>query len=113
MILLVVRVTRGRVLGGPTLLVGCGFVAAFLSGLSLWGASPSDEAGVLGFALGVVMTALGSAAAVILLRCLPPAELRVNAVALLFGCVSVGLGAMVVSETDARRVVPAHAHRGW
>lgn len=107
------RSRRARLRVPAWLLCGAAWVNGLLLGLSLWGSAPYEDAGLLSAALGLVLAALGAGAAVVLLRCLPPKEMRSNVVALLFGIVSVALGAAAVGDPKTARAVSGHSYRGW
>jgi hypothetical protein len=107
------RRRRARLHVPAWMLCGAGLVNGYLLGLSLWGFAPYEDAGLLAAVLGLALAALGTGAAVILLRCLPPQEMRSNVVALLFGIVSVALGAAAVGDPKTTQAVSSHSYRGW
>jgi hypothetical protein len=95
------------------LLCGVGLVNGLLLGLSMWGFAPYEDVGLFAAAISIVLATLGTGAAVVLLRCLPPQETRSNVVALLFGLVSVALGTAAVGDPKTTQAVSDHAYRGW
>ena len=110
----VVRRRKRARLDVPTwLLCGAGLVNGLLLGLSLWGFAPYEDGGLFAAAVGLALAALGTGAAVVLLRCLPPQETRSNVVALLFGLVSVALGTAAVGDPKTTTAVRNHSYRGW
>lgn len=105
---------RGVRLQVPTwLLCGAGLVNGFALGLSLWGFAPYEDGGLIAAVIGVALAAVGTGAAAVLLRCLPPEEMRSNVVAILFGVASVAMGTVAVADPKTTRTVSDHSYRGW
>jgi hypothetical protein len=107
------RRKRARLYVPTWLLCAAALGNGFLLGLSLWGFAPYEDGGLFAAALGLALAALGTGAAIVLLRCLPPNEMRSNVVALLFGVVSVALGAAAVGDPKTTQAVSDHSYRGW
>lgn len=107
------RRRRARLQIPTWLLGGAGLVNGFVLGLSLWGFAPYEDGGLLAAAIGVALAAVGTGAAAVLLRCVPPVEMRTNVVALLFGVTSVALGAVAVGDPKTTNAVMDHSYRGW
>jgi hypothetical protein len=95
------------------LLAGTGLVNGFVLGLSLWGFAPYEDGGLFAGVIGVALAAVGTGAAAVLLRCVPPGEMRTNVVALLFGVISVTLGAVAFGDARTTIAVRDHSYRGW
>ena len=88
-------------------------VNGFVLGLSLWGFAPYEDGGLFAAVISVALAAVGTGAAAVLLRCVPPGEMRTNVVALLFGVISVTLGAVAFSDPKTTKAVKDHSYRGW
>ena len=95
------------------LLGGTGLINGFVLGLSLWGFAPYEDSGLFAAVIGVGLAAVGTGAAAVLLRCVPPREMRTNGVALLFGVISVTLGAVAFGDPKTTKAVSEHSYRGW
>ncbi len=107
------RRKRARLQVPTWLLCAAGLVNGVFLGLSLWGFAPYEDGGLFAAAIGVALAALGTGAAAVLLRCLPPEEMRSNVVAILFGVVSVALGTVAVGDPKTTNTVSDHSYQGW
>lgn len=107
------RRRRARLQIPAWLVGGAGLVNGFVLGLSLWGFAPYEDGGLFAAVIGVALAAVGIGAATVLLQCVPPREMRTNVVALLFGLISVTLGAVALGDPKTTGAVRAHSYRGW